>query len=114
MSKERAERRAVREVERERRAAERSRLKAAAARRRDRRSRWQRRLAWLPGMGATRWGKSTGPLAAKRRRVWGMLAVAFLVLQVLTWIVTPSWGMRAAVLVVSIFAFPLAAALSSS
>jgi hypothetical protein len=42
-----------------------------------------------------------------------MLVVAFLVLQVLTWIVTPSWGMRAAVLVVSIFAFPLAAALSS-
>ena len=106
-------RRAAREAEREQRAAQRARADAAAARRRDRRARWSRRLSWLPGVGTTRWSRSTGPLAVKRRRIWGLLVVAFLVLQVLTWIVTPSWGMRAAVLVVSIFAFPLAAALSS-
>ncbi len=114
MSKERAVRRAARETEREQRAAERERLQAAAARRRDRRAWWHRRLSWLPGVGGTRWSRSSGPLAAKRRRVWGLVALAFVVLQALTWIVTPSWGLRAAVLVVSIFALPLAAALSSS
>ncbi len=113
MSKERAVRRAAREAEREQRAVQRQRLEAAEVQRRERRARWRRRLAWLPGVG-TRWSRSTGPLAVKRRRVWGLVALAFLVVQLLTWIVTPSWGMRAAVLVVSIFALPLAAALSSS
>jgi hypothetical protein len=40
--------------------------------------------------------------------------VSFFVLQFLTWIVTPSWGLRAAVLIVSLFALPLVAVLSSS
>ena len=70
-------------------------------------------FCWLPGVGTTRWSRSTGPLATKRRRIWGFVAVCFVVLQALTWIVTPSWGMRAAVLIVSIFALPVAAALSS-
>lgn len=83
-------------------------------RRRERATRWRRRLGWLPGVGATRWSRSTGPLATKRRRIWGLVAFCFLVVQFFTWIITPSWGMRAAVLVVSIFAFPLAAVLSSS
>jgi hypothetical protein len=113
VSKERAIRRAAREAEREKRAAQRTRVEAARARRRDRAARWRRRLAWLPGVGAPRWSKSTGPLATKRRRIWGFVAFCFLVVQFLTWMVTPSWGMRAAVLVVSIFAFPLAAVLSS-
>ena len=114
MSKERAIRRAAREAEQEKRAAERSRVEAAAARRRDRKARWVRRLSWLPGVGSTRWSRSTGPLATKRRRIWGFVAVCFVVLQALTWIVTPSWGMRVAVLVVSLFALPVAVALSSS
>jgi hypothetical protein len=41
------------------------------------------------------------------------VAFCFVVLQFLTWIVTPSWGMRGAVLIVSIFALPLAAVLTS-
>jgi hypothetical protein len=115
VSKERAVRRAAREAEREQRVAEHARRDAAAARRRERKARWTRRFSWLPGVGATRtrWSRSTGPLAVKRRRIWGFVAVCFVVLQALTWVVTPSWGMRAAVLIVSIFALPLAAALSS-
>ena len=113
VSKERALRRAAREAESEQRVAQHARRDAAAARRRERKARWTRRFRWLPGVGATRWSRSTGPLAVKRRRIWGFVAVCFVVLQALTWIVTPSWGMRAAVLIVSIFALPLAAALSS-
>jgi hypothetical protein len=114
VSKERAIRRAAREAEQEKRAAERARLDAAAARRRDRNARWVRRLSWLRGVGSTRWSRSTAPLATKRRRIWGFVAVCFVVLQALTWIITPSWGMRVAVLVVSLFALPVAVALSSS
>ncbi len=114
MSKERALRRAAREAERERREAERTRRDASAARRRERLMRWRGRLAWIPGLRTTRWARSTGPLATKRRRRWGLIAVAFLVLQALTWVVTPSWGLRVAVLVVSLFAIPVMAVLASS
>ncbi len=113
MSKERARLRAAREAERERREADRAQRDASAARRRERRARWRGRLAWVPGTGSTRWARSTGPLATKRRRRWGLIAVAFLVLQALTWVVTPSWGLRFAVLVVSLFAVPVLAVLAS-
>ncbi len=114
MSKERAVRRAAREAERARRLAEQARLDAAAARQRSRREQWRARLSWLPGVGAARRAKSTGPLATKRRRRWGLIAVAWLVLQALTWVVTPSWGLRAAVLIVSLFALPVIVVLTSS
>lgn len=48
-----------------------------------------------------------GLLAAKRRRALGLVLFAFFVVQFLTWVSTPDWGLRAAVLLVSIFAFPL-------
>ena len=114
MSKQRALRRAARDAERERREDERARQVAAAVQQRARRARWRARLAWLPGVGSTRWARSTGPLATKRRRTWGLIAVAFLVLQALTWVVTPSWGLRVAVLVVSLFAVPVIVVLTSS
>lgn len=41
-----------------------------------------------------------------------MLVVGFLVLQFLTWVSTPDWGLRAAVLLVSVLAVPLVAALT--
>ncbi|MEP6667100.1 MAG: hypothetical protein ABJA81_11690 [Nocardioidaceae bacterium] len=108
MSKERAVRRAVRDAEREKRVAERARVEAAAARRSQF---WGRLTRWVPR--PTVWARSSGPLAAKRRRRLGLLTFGFFVVQLLTWIVTPSWGVRVAVLLVSLFALPVAAVLAS-
>ena len=107
MSKERALRRARREAEAAQRAAERERQAAAQARSRARRERW---LGWLPRRTRTR--VQGGLLAARRRRRVGMLVVSFLVVQFLTWVSTPDWGLRAAVLLVSVLAVPLVAALT--
>jgi hypothetical protein len=54
-------------------------------------------------------GAAPGLLAAKRRRTTGLLLLGFVAIQVLTWAATPDWGLRAAVLLVSLFAFPLVA-----
>ncbi len=109
MSKERALRRAAREADREKREAERARAEAAAAKRRQLRDRL---TGWLPRRKV--WSKSSGLLAAKRRRRLGLLAFGFFVVQLMTWIVTPVWGLRVAVLIVSLFALPVAAVLASS
>lgn len=112
MSKDRAVRRAAREAERDRRGAERVRQEAAEASRHKRRQRW---VGWLPRRTATtRWSRATGLLADKRRRAFGLLVAGFLVVQLLTWIATPSWGLRAAVFLVSLFALPVVAVLTSS
>jgi len=105
MSKERQARRAAREAEVAEQAAARAQAAAAAARR--------RRLL-QPVTSATsrlRPRSKPGVLAAKRRRFGGLLALAFVVIQILTWAFTPDWGVRAFVLVVSIFAVPVAAVL---
>ena len=107
MSKERAQRRARREAEAAKRQAERERRAAVEARRRARR---KRLVGWLPQR--TRIRSQGGLLAAERRRRVGMLVVGFLVLQFLTWVSTPDWGLRAAVLLVSVLAVPLVAALT--
>jgi hypothetical protein len=108
VSKERARRRAEREAEAARRAALRQRRVATLARRRARR---ERLLGWLP---RRRRGGTGRPslLAAKRRRRIGLLALGFLLVQFLVWVSTPDWGVRVGVLVVSVLAMPLAAALT--
>lgn len=41
----------------------------------------------------------------------GLVLFAFFVVQFLTWVSTPDWGLRGAVLLVSVLAFPLLAVL---
>jgi hypothetical protein len=106
LSKERAKRRAVREAELAARAVERERRAAAQA----------RRAGWwdkLTGSFPRRRGPAPGLLAAKRRRAWGLVVFGFFVVQLLTWLATPDWGLRIAVLLVSLFAVPVLAALTS-
>jgi hypothetical protein len=107
MSKERARRRAQREAEAVRRAQVRERQAAAQVRRQARREKLR---SWLPKP-TTQRGQS-GLLAAKRRRAIGLLGFGFVVVQFLTWVATPDWGVRAAVLLVSLLAVPLVAAFS--
>jgi hypothetical protein len=109
MSKERATRRAAREADREQRLAERARIEASAARRREF---WARLTRWVPRPKVKVWTKSSGLLAAKRRRRLGLLAFGFFVVQLLTWIVAPGWGARVAVLLVSLFTLPVLAVLA--
>ncbi len=56
-------------------------------------------------------GARNGPLAAKRRRLVGLVALGFVVVQALTWAASADWGTRVAVLVVSLFALPVMAAI---
>jgi hypothetical protein len=100
LSKERAKRRAAREAEIAARAAERDRRAAGEARRMHW---WNRLTSWIPRPR----GSAPGLLAAKRRRTAGLIVFGFLVVQVLTWIATPDWGLRLAVLLVSLFAVPV-------
>lgn len=108
MSKERARRRAEREEQAAKAADERARHRAAAERRQARRDRLARLLPTRPA----RPGRS-GLLAARRRRIVGLVAVGFCVVQFLTFVATPDWGARAAVFVASLFALPVLAALSA-
>lgn len=104
MSKERAIRRARRESEAAATAAERARRTA----RENRRSQVRLRLSRLAPTLASR--RRSGLLAAKRRRTVGLLVLAFVVIQALTWVVTPDWATRLAVVVVSLFAVPVVGA----
>ncbi len=102
MSKERARRRAEREAEAARLAAGRAKQAEVAARRQVRRDGMTR----LVPMRNRRPG-AVGLLAAKRRRKLGLLAAGFFFVQFVCWVSTPDWGMRVAVLVVSVFALPM-------
>ncbi|MBA2698353.1 MAG: hypothetical protein H0U61_06215 [Nocardioidaceae bacterium] len=108
MSKERARRRGAREAESARKAEERTRQQAAATRRQARRTQLAKVLP------SRRQSGGAGLLAAKRRRTAGLVLFAFFVVQFLTWVSTPDWGLRGAVLLVSVFAFPLLLAVISS
>lgn len=108
MSKERARRRAERGAEAARAAEDRARQAAVAARRQGRRDAVTRLLPlrrWRPA--------ATGLLAAKRRRRIGLLVTGFLLVQFICWVSTPDWGVRVAVLVVSLFALPVVTVLAS-
>lgn len=113
MSKERARRRAARQVETAAREVEaaalaerRTRTETSAARRRQL---VERVSGWLPWR--SRRGSATGLLAARRRRTTGLVVLCFGVIQVLTWAWTPDWGIRAAVFVACLFALPVVFAL---
>jgi len=102
VSKERARRRAEREAETAQRAAERAKREAETARRRAVRDRLARVLP-----AGTKWSRSAGPLASRRRKTFGLMLFGFFVVQLLTFVSTPDWGLRAAVFVVSLFAVPV-------
>ncbi len=109
MSKERARRRAEREAEAERAAGLRARQAEVAAKRQTRRDVVARAVpAWRPRSGPG------GLLVAKRRRMLGLLAVGFFFVQFVCWVSTPDWGVRSAVLLVSLFALPVVAVLTPS
>jgi Flp pilus assembly protein TadB len=100
MSKERQRRRAAREAERARAAAE-------AARRDARRSRRRARIARVTRLLPRRSGRPGGLLARRRREQNAIVAVAFLLVQVLAWISLSSWTARLAVFVLSVFLVPV-------
>lgn len=97
MSKERARRRAEREVEQARAAAENARRQARASRRRARLARFVPRLRGRPG----------GLLARRRREQNAIVAVVFILVQVAAWIYLSSWRERLAALVISAFLIPV-------
>jgi hypothetical protein len=100
VSKDRAKRRAVRQAEAARRAAEAAARTARQVARRRRLARWRVAVRsarlWLPGQ---RWSRRTRTQRA---------TVALIVLGVLvvTWLVTPSWNIRVAMLLVALVATP--------
>jgi Flp pilus assembly protein TadB len=104
-------------TERRRRRAERERLKAAAAAERERREARQRRrrdrLATLRGLlpRRTRWSRSTGRLARRRRRGYAVLAAVFVGVQAVAWTLSPDWYLRLGVLLVCLLVAPLVAGL---
>lgn len=108
MSRERAQRREVREREAAAKAEARAVADARAARLRARRAARAARLrpvTALLGGG----GQQTGVLAQRRRTRVNVLLMAFVLLQVLVWIIRPDWQARLGALVVSAFVFPVAA-----
>ncbi|GAA4501010.1 hypothetical protein GCM10023191_050320 [Actinoallomurus oryzae] len=100
MSKERQRRRAALEAERARAAAENDRRNARRARRRARVARISRLLP-------RRSGRPGGLLARRRREQNAIVAVAFLLVQVLAWMSLSSWTARLAVFVLSVFLVPV-------
>jgi hypothetical protein len=100
MSRERARRRAVRQAEAARRAAEAAERTARQVARRRRLARWRvafrSALPWLPGQ---RFSRRT---RTQRAAVVGILGAVL----VLTWILTPSWNIRIAMLLVALVATP--------
>jgi len=102
VSRERARRRAAIEAERAR--------AARAHRRRAERTRRRREAltsarARLPRR--TRWRGPRGQLARRRRVENGLIAAAFLLTQVLTWLVTADWWQRLGSAVLAVLALPV-------
>jgi Flp pilus assembly protein TadB len=100
--------------ERQRRREERERQQAIAAAERERREvkrrrRQQRMRAVRDALPKrTRWNTQQGRLADKRKRRAGLLIAIFVVVQVVTWLMTPNWYARGAALIVCLFALPVA------
>ncbi|GII53980.1 hypothetical protein Pth03_23690 [Planotetraspora thailandica] len=102
MSKERARRRAEREAERERLAAARAEREARESRRRELRGRI---TAVLPR--TVRTARQTGRLA-QRRRTGNRLALgAFILVQVVAWLLLDGWMARLGVLLGSLLLIPV-------
>ncbi|NUT42181.1 MAG: hypothetical protein HOV86_19575 [Thermoactinospora sp.] len=99
MSKERAQRRAQREAER----AEAARRNEERMARRSRRRALTQRLTPKP----VRIARQGGVLARRRRVQNAVVALAFVLVQVLAWLVWGSWGISLAVLVLSVLFVPV-------
>ncbi len=111
MSKERARRRA----EREHQAALRSAARAAQDERRERRAeRARARRSRLPGAGRRPAGRPTGVLAERRRRRTGWVLSGLAAVQLLVWISTPDWSLRAGALVLGVLVAPVVWILATS
>ncbi|SDG80866.1 hypothetical protein SAMN05421505_10895 [Sinosporangium album] len=102
MSKERARRRAEREAERERQAAIRAEREARLARRRARNA----RLAALVPR-PVRVARQGGILARRQRVQNGVVAVVFVIVQVIAWLTLSSWTARVGVFVLSLLLVPV-------
>jgi hypothetical protein len=101
VSKERAQRRAVREQE----AAVRAAARAAEQERRERRAARKKSITRrLPKWGT---GRQTGTLARRRRNQTRFLVVLLVALNVLLWSEREEWGIRVGALIVSILAAPV-------
>jgi len=111
MSKERARRRTARQHE----AALRAAARAAEAERRERRrarGRALRRATTDRLPGRTPVGRPTGTLARRRRTRVSLLLATLVAVNVLVWFLRQDWAGRLAVLVVTILAAPVLAALT--
>jgi Flp pilus assembly protein TadB len=99
--------------ERARRRAERERARALAAAARERReARSRRRQAVLASVRdavprPVRWRRQGGRLAQRRRTQNGLVAATFLTVQILVWLLWPSWPVRGAALVLSVLLVPV-------
>lgn len=100
MSKERARRRA----EREREAAIVAAAKAAEAERKERRdARVRAMTSWIP----KRRRQPTGILAERRRTQTRLVVLVVIVLNVLVWLASGDWAVRALALLLSVLVAPL-------
>ena len=102
MSRERARRRAERQAEQARLAAARAGRAARLARRRELRGRL---VAVLPR--PVRVARQGGLLARRRRAQNAVVAVLFVLIQVLAWLLLDGWAARAGVLILSLLLFPV-------
>jgi dolichol kinase len=103
MSKERARRRAEREAEQARQAARVAEREAKLVRRRQRVGRV---TALLPGR-PVRIASQGGIIARRRRAQNGGVAVLFMIVQVIAWLLWSSWTARFGVFVLSLLFVPL-------
>jgi Flp pilus assembly protein TadB len=102
VSKERARRRAEREAEQARQAAVRAEREARMARRREVRDRL---VAVLPR--PVRVARQGGLIARRRRAQNAVVAVLFVLVQVLAWLLLSGWAARLGVLVLSLLLVPM-------
>ena len=104
MSKERARRRAVREEA----AAQRREQQERARERRDRRTaRTSAVRAKVPKAPRLGHGRPQGLLAARRRRRVLVMAVLWVLMQVVAWLLVESWAGRGVVAALTAFAMPV-------
>ncbi|MEU9885727.1 hypothetical protein AB0M95_12075 [Sphaerisporangium sp. NPDC051017] len=107
MSKERARRRAEREAEHARQAAARAEREARLARRR---ARWNRLTGRVPRPirpRLIRVARQGGLIARRHRAQNAVVAVLFVLVQALAWILLDGWAARAGVLVLSLLLVPV-------
>ncbi|MFC4059922.1 hypothetical protein ACFOWE_16575 [Planomonospora corallina] len=107
MSRERARRRAEREAEQARQAALRAERRARSARRRERLDRLTAPVAAVLPRRGVRIAGQRGILARRRRAQNGVVAVLFLIVQVIAWLLVSSWAARFGVLVLSLLLVPV-------